>query len=103
MNFSPLFSHIVGNWWLFKHMLFSYDLWSDVPWKVIGDFDLSLPQGVVGNRTIPFWWPVMLPLISPPSKAWVHPLAAANLLLVIWWGLRLSRLSGKPPEEEGIS
>jgi len=91
-NFSPMFSHIVGNWWLLKHMVIDYDLWSDVPWKDIGPFDLKTPMWVRGNRTVPFWWPVGIPLIAPSSRPWVMPLAAANFLVVVWFGLRLFRL-----------
>jgi hypothetical protein len=90
-NFSPMFSHIVGNWWLFKHMIFSYDLWSDVPWRSLGDFHLNQPLWVKDGRTIPFWWPVSLPLLARGSARWVFPLAVANLLMVVWCGLRLLR------------
>ncbi len=92
VNFSPIFSHITGNWWLLKHMVFSYDIWSDVPWKVMGDFKLAQPKWMYENRTVPFWWPVAFPVISPPSRTWVYPLAAANFLMVCWCGLRLKRL-----------
>jgi hypothetical protein len=91
INFSPMFSHIVGNWWLLKHMLINYDLRSDVPWKAIGVFDPEKPIWVRGNRTIPFWWPVGIPLGSPSAIYWVCPLAAANLLIVLWFGLRIGR------------
>jgi hypothetical protein len=90
-NFSPMFSHIVGNWWLFKHMIFSYDLWSDVPWRRLGDFHLNQPLWVEHGRTIPFWWPVSLPILVPGSRGWVIPLAVVNLLIVVWWGFRLQR------------
>ena len=82
-NFSPRFSHVTGNWWLFKHMVFSYDLWSDAPWTPLGDFGLDPPIWVAGNRTIPFWWPVALPMIAPSSKGWVYPLVILNLLLLV--------------------
>ena len=89
-HFSPRFSHVAGNWWLFKHMVFSYDLWSDSPWTQLGDFGLDPPIWVTGNRTIPFWWPVALPLIAPSSKAWVYPLGILNLLLLIWWARKIA-------------
>jgi len=82
-HFSPRFSHVVGNWWLFKHMVFDYDLWSDAPWSPLGDFGLDPPIWVMGNRTIPFWWPVALPLIAPVSKGWVFTLGILNLLLLM--------------------
>jgi hypothetical protein len=96
-HFSPLFSHITGNWWLFKHMFFSYDLWADVPWRSLGDFHLNQPLWVKNGRTIPFWWPVSLPILAPRSRGWVVSLAIVNLLALIWWSLRLRRLfkSGK--------
>ena len=53
-NFSPYFSHVAGNWWLFKHMVLSYDLWSDSPWRQLGNFGLDPPLWFIGNRTIPF-------------------------------------------------
>ncbi len=89
-NFSPLFSHIVGNWWLFKHLIFSYDLWSDVPWRVLGDFKPGMIW-IMGNRTIPFWWPISFPLVSPSARSWVYPYATANLLFIVWWAVRLKR------------
>lgn len=92
VNFSPVFSHIIGNWWLFKHMILSYDIWSDVPWKVMGDFKVAQPKWTNGNRTVPFWWPVAFPVILPTARTWVYPLAAANFLLVLWCGIRLKRL-----------
>jgi hypothetical protein len=92
VNFSPIFSHIIGNWWLFKHMLFSYDIWSDVPWRVLGSFESKTPSWMYGQRPIPFWWPVALPLISSSVRPWIYFLGAANLLMLIWWGLRVKRL-----------
>ena len=82
-NFSPYFSHLAGNWWLLKHMVFSYDLWSDSPWSQLGNFGLDPPIWFIGNRTIPFWWPVTLPQIAPSSKGWVDPLVILNLLLLV--------------------
>jgi hypothetical protein len=82
-QFSPRFSHVAGNWWLLKHMIFSYDLWSDSPWSQLGDFGLDPPIWVTGNRTIPFWWPVALPLKAPSSKTWVYPLVILNFLLLV--------------------
>jgi hypothetical protein len=99
VNFSPMFSHITGNWWLIKHMVFSYDIWSDVPWKVLGNFNLSSPTWVMGNRVIPFWWPIAFPLHSALSRIWVYPLAVANFLMVLWWGLRIKRLFRDSVEE----
>jgi len=101
VNFSPMFSHITGNWWLLKHMIFSYDIWSDVPWRVLGDFNLTTPMWVKGNRTIPFWWPVAFALRSPASRTWVYSLAAANFLVVFWWGLRVKRLFHDDIEKRG--
>ena len=92
VNFSPIFSHIIGNWWLFKHMVFSYDIWSDVPWRVLGNFKSKTPSWMNGQRTIPFWWPVAFPLISSSARPWIYSLGVANLLMLIWWGLRVKRL-----------
>jgi hypothetical protein len=91
-QFSPLFSHIAGNWWLLKHMLFSYDLWSDAPWNSLGHFDLEPPLWVIGNRVIPFWWPVGLPLFSRQTEAWVYPLAALSGLMLLLGAIRVARL-----------
>jgi hypothetical protein len=92
-QFSPRFSHVAGNWWLYKHMIFNYDLWSDSPWSQLGDFGLDPPIWVIGNRTIPFWWPVALPLKIPSSKAWVYLLAVLNLLLLVLSAMKVvSRL-----------
>jgi len=99
VNFSPLFSHIVGNWWLFKHMIFSYDIWKDVPWRVLGGFELSTPRWVKGNRTVPFWWPISFSLVSPDEKNRIMLLALVNSLLVIWAGMRLKRIPGVIDEE----
>lgn len=96
-QFSPRFSHVVGNWWLFKHMIFSYDLWSDSPWVQLGDFGLDPPIWVKRNRAIPFWWPVALPLIAPSSKAWVYPLLILNLLLLILSSRKVASRLKKPP------
>ena len=94
-QFSPRFSHVAGNWWLLKHMIFSYDLWSDSPWSQLGDFGLDPPIWVTGNRTIPFWWPAALPLIVPSSKAWIYPLVVLNLLLLVLSAMKVvSRLKG---------
>ena len=92
VNFSPIFSHVLGNWWLFKHMIFPYDIWQDVPWRILGDFHLATPTWVAGNRTIPYWWPVAFPLVAPDSLKWVFSLAIVNFLLVVLAGLRLKRL-----------
>jgi hypothetical protein len=91
-QFSPLFSHIAGNWWLLKHMFFSYDLWGDVPWKVLGNFGLEPPLWVIGDRAIPFWWPVALPIFSEKTEEWVYPLAIASFLALLWGGLRVARI-----------
>ena len=90
-QFSPLFSHIYGNWWLFKHMIFPYNLWSDAPWRALGHFDLEPPLWVIGNRTIPFWWPVGLPMFSRETEAWVYPAAVVTFLLTVWGGIRVWR------------
>jgi len=91
-HFSPLFSHIAGNFWLCKHMYVDYDLWGDVPWKSLGNFDLEKPMWVRGNRTTPFWWPVGIPLRAPSSGHLVRSLAVVNFLVVLWFGLGLVRL-----------
>jgi hypothetical protein len=91
-QFSPLFSHIAGNWWLLKHMFFSYDLWSDAPWNTLGHFDLALPPWVIGDRAIPFWWPVALPMFSNKTEAWVYPVALIAFLLLVLGGIRVGRL-----------
>jgi hypothetical protein len=92
-SFIPRFSHILGNWWLFKHMVFSYDIGSDAPWRGMVEKETSSPtMWVKGNRTIPFWWPVSVPLISPAARAWVYPLGLANLLMILFWGLRVKGL-----------
>jgi hypothetical protein len=50
----------------------------------LGDFGLDPPIWVTGNRTIPFWWPVALPLKAPSSKTWVYyPLVILNFLLLV--------------------
>jgi len=91
-QFSPLFSHIAGNWWLLRHMFFSYDLWSDAPWNTLGHFDLEPPLWVIGDRAIPFWWPVGLPMFSERTEGWVYPLAVITFLLLVWGGIRIGRL-----------
>lgn len=90
-NFVPMFSHVAGNWWLFKHMLHTYDLGSDAPWKAMKDFHMPAPIGIEGERVYPFWWVSAYPRSAPASTFWVYPLACLNFLLLIWWGLRLSR------------
>jgi len=103
MSFSPMFSHVIGNWWLFKHMVVSYDLQSDTPWKVIGNFHIGSPPWVEGNRVLPFWWPVTLPLISPSSSSWVYAFAAVSLLTAVWCLLKLrcllKEITLMPPSE----
>lgn len=91
-QFSPLFSHIAGNWWLLKHMIFSYDLWSDAPWIILGQFDLELPLWVIGDRAIPFWWPISLPMFSDKTEVWVYPLAVITFLLLVLGAIRVGRL-----------
>jgi hypothetical protein len=91
-QFSPLFSHVAGNWWLLKHMVFSYDLWSDAPWKALGHFNLDPPPWVIGNRAIPFWWPVSLPLFSQSTCRWVYFLVVATILALVWGGIRVARI-----------
>jgi len=73
-------------------MIFSYDIWKDVPWKILGDFHLTTPTWVVSNKAIPYWWPVAFPLVAPDSLKWVFSLAIVNFLLVVLAGLRLKRL-----------
>jgi hypothetical protein len=90
-QFSPLFSHIAGNWWLLKHMFFPYDLWSDAPWRSLGHFDLDPPLWVLGDRAIPFWWPVGVPLLSDKTEGWVYPLAGITFLLAVLGGTRVGR------------
>jgi len=91
-QFSPLFSHIAGNWWLLKHMFFSYDLWSDAPWNTLGHFDLEPPLWVIGDRAIPFWWPIGLPMFSDRTEAWVYPLAVISGLMLLLGAIRVGRL-----------
>jgi len=90
-NFSPMLSHIVGNCWLLKHMMFEYDLASDAPWRALGIFELGLSRYFEGNRTRPFFWIVGLPARSSHSMGFVYPLAVINFLLVVWSGLRMGR------------
>ncbi|MBW1998359.1 MAG: hypothetical protein JRJ29_10410 [Deltaproteobacteria bacterium] len=96
VNFSPVFSHIVGNWWLFKHLILSYDLWKDVPWKDLGDFNLPPPKWVKDNRTIPFWWPISFSMVSGTDKRWIVPLALASFFAVVWFAVRLSGEIAEP-------
>lgn len=91
VNFIPMFSHVLGNWWLFKHMVFAYDFALDAPWARMVDFDLELPLAIAGDKVRPFWWLTEFPAISPSSIYWVYPLAAVNLLIVLWFGLRIMR------------
>lgn len=95
VNFNPMFSQISGNIWLIKHMLFSYDLWSDPPWKALKKLDLTTPKEAYSSRLPPFWWPVAFPWFDPYSTVWVYAFAAAILLGVIGLGLRLRRLAGR--------
>ena len=90
-NFIPMFSHLAGHWWLFKHMLFPYDLSSDAPWKAMRDFHMPAPIGIEGERVYPFWWVYAFPRLLSSSAVWVYPLACLNFLIMVWWGLRLSR------------
>jgi hypothetical protein len=96
-NFSPRFSHVAGNWWLFKHMVFNYDLWSDSPWHQLGDFGLGPPIWVAGNRTIPFFWASALPRIAPSSETWVYLLAILNFLLLLLSAIRIASCLKVPP------
>jgi hypothetical protein len=91
INFSPMFSHIVGNWWLLKHMVFGYPFEGDAPWRALGVFELDLSNYVQKNRTIPFSWIVTLPAISPSLKTWVYGLAGMALLTTLWSGMGLRR------------
>ena len=92
---------MAGNWWLLKHMIFNYDLWSDSPWTQLGDFGLDPPIWVTGNQTIPFWWPAALPLIVPSSKVWVYPLAVLNLLLLVLSAMKVVSRLKRPGEVAG--
>ena len=89
VHFNPELSHIMGNYWLLKHTLFSYDLWSDPPWKMIVNFGLTDSRAAEKEQIVPFWWPVAFPVISSHSLKWVIPLAAFSLLMVVFWGLRI--------------
>jgi hypothetical protein len=91
-NFNPIFSHIVGNWWLFKHMILVYDFSSDAPWKTLGDVPTDPPPWVKNGRTVPFWWPVSIPLQYPQLAMRLYTLAFLNFLVVLWGALRLVRL-----------
>ena len=101
VNFNPMFSHIFGNIWLIKHTLFSYDLWSDPPWKSLERLDLMTPKEVYSSRLPPFWWPVAFPWFDRFSAVWVYPFAAAILLAVIWLGLALWRSVKRESERVG--
>ncbi len=98
-NFSPMFSHIMGNWWLFNQTCADYDLWQDFPWKPLKTLELEKPMWVHRNRTIAFWWPIGIPWVAPSSRHWVRALALANFLFVLWFGLRIRRLLRNPEEE----
>jgi hypothetical protein len=89
VHFNPELSHILGNYWLLKHMLFPYDLWSDPPWKMVGNFGLAKSMPAQDEKIVPFWWPASFPLISWPSRKWVFPLAAFSLLMAVFWGLMI--------------
>ena len=90
-NFSPLFSHIAGNWWLFKHMLFSYDIWSDAPWKILGvNINLPPPYWFDESRIVPFWWPFVLPQVYPSHRYFILFLVGSNLFLIGLFGFWLT-------------
>jgi hypothetical protein len=91
ISFSPMFSHLVGNWWLLKHMVFVYPFQDDAPWRALGVFELDLSKYVQKNRIIPFSWIVTLPAISPSLKTWVYGLAGIVLLTTLWSGIGLRR------------
>ena len=95
VHFNPELSHIMGNYWLLKHMLFSYDLWSDPPWKMIGNFGLTDSRSAEKEKIVPFWWPVAFPVISSHSLKWVMPLAAFSLLMAVSWGLMIWKANRK--------
>ena len=95
-NYSPLFSHVNGNWWLFKHMLFNYDIWSDAPWKSLG-VNINLPPRtwIDDNRVIPFWWPYVLAKIYPTHRVFILFLASLNFILIMLFGFWLTHVARK--------
>jgi hypothetical protein len=68
VHFNPELSNIMGNYWLLKHVLFSYDLCSDPFWKMAGNFDLINSRTAKDERVVPFWWPAAFPMISSPPR-----------------------------------
>jgi hypothetical protein len=101
-NFIPMFSHLTGNWWLFKHMLHTYDLGSDAPWKAMKDFQMPAPIAIEGERVYPFWWVSTFPCLAPSSGHWVRLLAAVNFLTVLWFGLRVRQFLRNPKKELAV-
>ena len=102
VHFNPELSHIAGNFWLLKHMLSSYDLWSDPPWKMVEEFNLTSPRASQYEKVVPFWWPAAFPMKLPPCWKWVFPLAAFSVLLTGFWGVRIWKLTPKshnPPPD----
>ena len=95
-NFIPMFSHLAGNWWLFKHMLHTYDLEADAPWKAMKDFHMPAPIRIEGGKAWPFWWVSTFPRLVPSSRHLVRLLATANFLIVLWFGLRVRRFLQTP-------
>jgi hypothetical protein len=95
VHFNPELSHIFGNYWLSKHMLFPYDLWSDPPWTMIGKFGLTNSRVAEEEKVVPFWWPAAFPLIASPSWKWVFPLAGFSLVMAVFWGLRIWRTNSE--------
>jgi hypothetical protein len=95
-NFIPMFSHLVGNWWLVKHMLHTYDLEADAPWKAMKDFHMPAPIGIEGEKVWPFWWVSTFPRLVPSSRHLVKLFATANFLIVLWFGLRVGRYLRTP-------
>jgi hypothetical protein len=92
VHFNPELSHIMGNYWFLKHVLFSYDLWSDPPWKMIGNFDLTQSRAAEKEKIVPFWWPAAFPIILPSVIWWVVLLASTKLFFALMCGIQLRRL-----------
>ncbi len=68
--------------------------------RSLENLHLEPPLWVIGDRAIPFWWPVALPMFSEKTEAWVYPLAITSFLALLWGGLRVGRL---PERDRGIA
>ena len=75
-------------------MVFSYEIWSDVPWRVLGDFKLSMPFWTEGGRVIPFWWPVSFLKTSKNLSGWIFLVSSVNLFIILWCGFFIKRIFG---------